>query len=141
MYVDLAKTPAEIKEDQKSYAMPAGPIAPKVPLYPYGLCITLDDDTLAKLGLDGDSPDVGDGFEFRAEARVTSASANEYEQADGSKKACRRVELQICRMDILNRSDEEEATERRGRWYGANADKGRQTAIKAPPAGEPGESS
>jgi hypothetical protein len=118
--VDLAKTPEEIKEDMPApTSMPAAEI--KTPVYPYGLCISLDDDTLEKLGLDGDLPSAGDEIHFCCEARVTCTSQREEVQADGTKEVCTRVELQICRMSPATQDPAEEAEEaaeaRRGRFY------------------------
>lgn len=86
--------------------------------YPYGCCISLDDDTMAKLGLDGDMPAPGDVVEFAACACVTSASKD-------PTTGCCRVELQITDMAVIEVEDPaEEAMERsearRKRFYGAN---------------------
>ncbi len=119
--IDMAKSPEKIRED-------AAPIAdsarPAVPQYPYGLCISLDDESLAKLGLDGELPQAGDILEFCAAAKVTCASTTEnVDPMTGQTKACKRVELQI--VAIAPHEEEsavEEAMERsaarRKRFYG-----------------------
>lgn len=89
--IDMAKSPEQVEEESKPYE----PGPENVPKYPYGLCLYLDEEALARLGLDGDA-DVGDGLHFMAMAKVTSASATE--KADGS--TCRRVELQITHMAL-----------------------------------------
>lgn len=124
--IDLAKTPEEAKADIERYS--DGPKVAsdrKTPAYPYGLCIYLENETLKKMGLDGDLPDVGDIVHFCAEARVTSASTTEEEDSNGVKTPNVRVELQITKMGTPEvdpaLSDAEESKERQGRWYGNNA--------------------
>lgn len=117
--MNMARTPAEVKEDIER-SSPS--VAPKsnatAPVYPYGLCISLDEESLAKLKIDGDLPDVGDMIHFCAMARVTSASEREEETAGGEKKVCRRVELQITDLGMENEAAENEGA-RRDRFYGA----------------------
>jgi Major coat protein-like len=119
--VSLAKTPAEVKEDMAP--MVATSLPPSAPQYPYGCCISLENDTLKKLGLDGDLPAVGDVIEFMATAKVTSASMNERVDESGKPETCCRVELQITDMDVAETEDpaEEElerSAMRRQRFYG-----------------------
>ena len=79
--------------------------------YPYGLSISLDQNTLAKLDVDHEDWQIGDIFDLRCMARVTSVSENETE----SGKCC-RVELQIVMMGAeseSNETDEEEQPKKR----------------------------
>jgi hypothetical protein len=119
--VSMAHTPAEAKEEAKEMS-----VAPSVPKYPYGLCISLDDDSLKKLGLDGDLPAVGETMQFTAIARVTSASMHEREATDGGKaEQCCRVELQITDMGVPSDSvgqSIERSEARRKRFYGSMGD-------------------
>jgi hypothetical protein len=118
--VNLAKTPAEMMQDTADMpvAMPAGKVSG--PEYPYGCCISLDDESLAKLKLDGDLPQVGEMIHFEALAKVTSASMNERINADGSKDNCCRIELQITDMGVIGGEDEDDKAEaRRRRFYGS----------------------
>lgn len=69
--------------------------------YPYGLSISLDDASIEKLDVDHADWEVGDIFDLRAMARVTSVSENETE----SGKRC-RVELQIIMLGCESESDE-----------------------------------
>jgi hypothetical protein len=111
---NLAKTPTEIKTEQPA-AIPASVSAAE---YPYGCCISLDDETLEKLTLDGDLPQVGEMIHFEAMARVTSASMNERINSDGSKDNCCRIELQITDMGVIGGEDETDKAEaRRKRFY------------------------
>lgn len=125
--VNMAKTPDEVKKDMadcvptmSSDGKPTGP------MYPWGLSISLEDDALAKLGLAGDMPDVGDIVQFNAIAKVTSVSQNEREGTDGTKSMCCRVELQITDMGIpgTNEADRsaEKSEQRRKRFYGSSTE-------------------
>lgn len=121
--INMAKTPAEVKKDMADYPSVAASDAKMTgPLYPYGLCISLEDDTLEKLELDDDMPGVGDVIQFNAIAKVTNVSQNERESADGTKSVCRRIELQITDMGIpgVNEADRavERSAQRRTRFYG-----------------------
>jgi hypothetical protein len=110
---DMARTPEDVKKELgKDMAMMASPamssgIKPTVPTYPYGLCVSLDEESMAKLGLDGDLPEVGEMIHFCAMARVTSASMNEREGTDGAKETCRRVELQITHLGLESEDQEQ----------------------------------
>lgn len=115
--VDLARTPEEVR-DEISAGKPASLPKPTVPTYPWGLCVSLDEDTLEKLGLDGDLPDVGDLIQFTALARVTSASQNERTTETGEKEVCQRIELQITAMDVGGTQEEQDPSARRKRFYG-----------------------
>lgn len=119
--IDMAKPPAQIAKEMDASCAPS---PCPVPEFPYGLCISFEDETLAKLGLDGDLPQVGDILEFCAVAKVTCASSNEsVDPATGQPKARKRVELQIVGMAP---HEEESAVEdametseaRRKRFYG-----------------------
>lgn len=102
--VDMAKTSKELAGDYGGVTV----AAPAQSLYPYGLCISLCQDELDKLGLDGDC-EVGDMIDLRAMAKVTSVSKNETTSG-----ASIRIELQITHMETENESDEyndEEADE------------------------------
>lgn len=113
--IDMAITPAEVKEE---LAERSAPIADyPVNKYPYGLCISLDNETMEKLGLSGDLPEVGEMIHLCAMAKVTSASANERETTDGKTETSCRVELQITNM-ALESEDEENQIMRRSRFYG-----------------------
>ena len=118
--VNMAKTPDEVKKDFAEYpsAIAGGSTKPTGPMYPYGLCVSLEDATLTKLGLDGDMPGVGDIIQFNAIAKVTSVSENEREATDGTKSQCKRVELQITDMGIPGTGDDDRSAERRQRFYG-----------------------
>lgn len=124
--VSLAKSPAEVKEEQKMYDAPAIASKPSVPEYPYGACISLEDETLEKIGLAGDLPAVGEMIHFGAIAKVTSASMNERIGPDGVAKQCCRIELQITDMGVLSAdpADNEMAKSaaRRERFYGKSDD-------------------
>jgi len=103
--VDMAHTPAEMKEEAAS-SIPCSTGAPK---YPYGLCIRLGKDELEKLDLGCDC-EVGDMIHLFAMAKVTSVSA--YETENGSSQ---NVELQITHLGLENEEEEEEEVQKLGR--------------------------
>lgn len=86
---DIAYTAEEAKEEQKEWAE-GGP----VPKYPYGLCLSLDDETIKKLGLP--MPVIGAQMRIEAVATVTSLSANQ----DAKGEAENYVSLQITALDV-----------------------------------------
>jgi hypothetical protein len=67
-------------------------IASDAPMYPWGLSLNLDNETLEKLKVD-ELPEVGDERLVIAKVKVTSVSSNESES--GSNKS---VSLQITEM-------------------------------------------
>jgi hypothetical protein len=109
--VSMRRTPAE-KAEEKA-AINDGPE------YPWGLCISLCQDELDKLGLAGEVK-VGDMLHLHCMAKVTSVSESDSEMSGPS---C-RVELQITDMvgeDEDSENAEAESTpapERRRRLYG-----------------------
>src|SRR5216684_4161188 len=107
--VSLAKTPQEMKQDMTDMptAMPGS--KSMGPEYPYGCCISLDDETLEKTGLGGDMPAAGEMIRFQAIAKVTCASVRDEIDAQGNATQCKRVELQITDMDVMSDSPVEEA--------------------------------
>lgn len=98
--VSMARTPEEAKAEAAKYDAPLPVSTASVPTYPYGLCISLDEETMEKLGMDGEMPSVGEVMQFTAMAKVTSASINEREKGDGTKEQCCRLELQITDMGV-----------------------------------------
>lgn len=102
--IDMAKPIEKVKEETAPIAM--GASAPTTAVYPWGLCLSFDDDTLSKLKLDGEMPSVGEMIHLCAMAKVTSVSENEQEDGNGGKKTCRRVELQITHLATENEDQE-----------------------------------
>lgn len=111
--IDMAKEPEDLSDP-----IPETSATPSAPQYPYGLCIALTEEELAKLGLDDGLPEVGMMIHLSAMAKVTSVSQNERETSDGGKKNCCRVELQITHLAAENEDEEDAAEERRERFYG-----------------------
>lgn len=81
--VDMRRTP----EEKSDACMPMAYGSD----YSYGLCISLDDESLKKLEVDFDSIEVGETYHFMAMAKVTAKSRNE--SATGGPREC--VEMQI----------------------------------------------
>lgn len=75
--IDLAYTPAEQKERDKYAPEPAEYSGPK---YPWGLSVTFEQGTLAKLNKRAKDFSVGDEIEMLAKFRVTNISAYENER-------------------------------------------------------------
>lgn len=100
----MAKSPTEIKED-----MNLAPAMPEVNKYPYGLCISLDNDSLEKLGLDCDC-EVGDLLHGAFMAEVTSVSKHDSVNRDEPEH---RVELQIKMLSVESEDDEEDEEDMR----------------------------
>jgi len=87
--VDMAMTPEESAE--MSHCSPSD--YPK-PIYPYGLCICLENDQIEKLGLDL-NVDAGAMMIFKAAGKVTAVSSR-----DTDKGPQKRVEIQIIGMSL-----------------------------------------
>ena len=92
---DMAKTTAEKIEDAMPVAMPD-----KQPDYPYGLCISLNEADLEKLGMDAEC-EVGDMLHGFFMAEVTSISKT---QRDGQ-DTC-RIERQITHLGVEDEDNE-----------------------------------
>lgn len=122
--VSLAKTPQEIKQDTADMPMVMTGSKPSGPEYPYGCCISLDDETLEKLGLDGDMPAAGEMIRFTAVAKVTCSNIRDEIDSTGATKKCLRVEMQITDMDVASGSPVDEqikkSAARRERFYGTS---------------------
>lgn len=123
--ISMARTPEEAKAEVAKYDSPSPVTTASVPTYPYGLCLSLDEETMKKLGMEGEMPSVGEVMQFTAMAKVTSASINEREKSDGSKEQCCRLELQITDMGVpapdLAGQSMAKSEQRRKRFYPAMA--------------------
>lgn len=87
---DMSVTPEQVPSDNL-----AAPITmDEQAHYPYGLCISLTEKEMDKLGLMPDC-EVGHVIEFHAMARVMAISASASEHSS----TC-RIELQIENMDL-----------------------------------------
>lgn len=65
------------KDERKKESEPCAPAADQ-PLFPYGTSMYLNDETLAKLGID-EMPVVGTVIKVQAVGKVTGTSEREYE--------------------------------------------------------------
>jgi Major coat protein-like len=94
--VDMARSTEEkISAIEESMPMPTAAAE-----YPYGLCISLDERDLEKLGLTSDC-EAGDTLDLRAMATVKSVSLNDY----NGKKSC-NIQLQIEKLAVENEDEE-----------------------------------
>lgn len=89
--VDM-KIPKKTKAEMKSDCMPCSPSSQD--RYPYGLEIRLDDESMAKLGID--LPAVGKEVTITAKAMVEEASSRETQEG-GPKLSCT---LQITKLKV-----------------------------------------
>ena len=108
-FVSMKKTPEDIAEDKADMCVPGS--YPQ-DLYPWGLAISLDEECLSKLDLDG-TPDVGDSVLMMCVAKVTSASKRETDEGVKS-----RIELQITDIAIEDSEEEEPVSAPRKPAYG-----------------------
>lgn len=90
-----------MKMDAKEAKEWAQPTAADAPEYPYGLCISLCDEDLAKLGITA-LPTVGAGMVLTAKVVVTSVSAYQTQGNEGEAS----VSLQITDMDLTVPKDQ-----------------------------------
>lgn len=100
--VDLARTPEEKKEKLEDMLCPSPMDGASVPTYPWGMCLSMDDEVLEKLNLDTDDVEVGDLIHMSVMCKVTSISKNANE--DGSRE---RIELQVIMASAEDEDDEE----------------------------------
>jgi hypothetical protein len=94
--VDMALTP----EDKEKNALACTPCGVDQPDYPYGLSISLDETSLAKLGLDADC-EVGDLIHLNTIGKVTSISKNSSDSGSRS-----NVSIQLMYIGLENESHE-----------------------------------
>lgn len=94
--VDMKLSKAEAKEDTKPTAVA------KMPEYPWGTQITLDERALKKLKIDG-LPEVGTLCGIDAVGKITGASVTDTE--DGGQN--RTVTIQIQKIEIEDAGEEE----------------------------------
>ena len=110
------------KEMEKGTEVTASPEAPKDE-YPYGLRVTLDQDTLKKLGISdaiGDY-DIDDTVTISAKCLVKSVSKSKDDY--GKENESERMELQITDLSIEKGGEESDEDE-------LNWDEGRNSADK-----------
>lgn len=89
--INMKLTPEEAKETNGGACCGGDP---EQPAYPYGLSISLNDETLAKLGITA-LPQPGTRMMLQAVAEVTNTS--QYENQDGKDRS---ISLQITDMDL-----------------------------------------
>ena len=100
--VDMRRDPEKNFSDMPSFSQNP---------YPYGLCITLCNEELEKLGLDPEDCEIGDLLEIHALAKVTSVSSNDREGQDGP---CHRVEMTLTHFADEDADDAEDSNKKPG---------------------------
>ena len=107
-FVDMAKSPEEIKNDVPLAASDQDK-------YPWGLRLSLTQDELEKLDVDHSDWEVGATFHIHALVKVSSISENETEA--GGKNCC--VSLQITHLAAESEDEENEESDEEDGGYGA----------------------
>lgn len=98
--VSVAQKPGEEKEEKAELAAES-----KQPIYPYGLCITLNEETIEKLGLK-DLPKVGSKGTIQAKVTVTMTRATE-----GQAHSSMGIDLQITDLGLELKGGEKSAVD------------------------------
>jgi hypothetical protein len=93
--ISLARSPEDLKKDS-SYGTVMPMKEPDQPVYPYGMCFCLDDETIQKISLDCDC-EVGDEITMVVRFEVTSVSQNK--SMNGPKN---RLELQAIAVKVAD---------------------------------------
>lgn len=83
------------------------PCVADAPMYPYGLCISLCDDELEKLGFEASDFDTDDIVHLHCLAMVTSVSCNKTSSGGDNS----RIELQITNISAESEDEENEEAE------------------------------
>jgi len=78
------------KEEAKEEGPTLAGFSDKEPKYPYGLKLSVDDDSLEKLGLDT-PPAVGTVFTITAKVKVDSLSTSQSEGSDAETYTCWQI--------------------------------------------------
>lgn len=90
--VPMKRTAAEKKAQKERYSKPIGPGGDD---YSYGLCISLDKEALAKLGLKPGSFDIGDAVSFQGKGTIKALR-----ESRGGYDDSANVEIQITNLGI-----------------------------------------
>lgn len=94
----MAAKLTNMKLDKKELKENSEPmVEPDRPMYPYGLTVRLDEDALAKLGMET-LPKVDSELLMTAKVKVISVSSNEHTSGSKGKHKHRNVEYQICEL-------------------------------------------
>jgi hypothetical protein len=96
--VDLKRSPAKAKESNSVNYKPSP--------YGYGTSISLDNDTLKKLGVK-ELPEIGDEYTITAKGKVTSASTNASESSGKNTS----LSIQITHLQLTHEDAAEEKKE------------------------------
>lgn len=111
----LARTSEDLKKDRSYGTIMPMDDTPNQPVFPYGCCISLCSEDLAKIDMDADC-DAGDEIVFVARAVVKDCNSH-MDPSTGEKTG--RVELQLVAMRILDSTDDGDmdADDRRSSRY------------------------
>lgn len=105
--VDLRLTP----KDTAGAGSPCLPCASDLPAYPYGLCISLTENELTKLGVTIKDFDVEDMVHLHCLAVVSATSEN---KSQNGSEHC-RVELQVTHIECESEDEENQEVDKKDR--------------------------
>lgn len=103
--VDMKRTQAEAEELEAKHSPEIATADVTRESYPWGLSLTLEQETLEKLGMKT-LPAVGSRMTITAEVKVTSRSESQNESEGAGESKERTLGLQICKMGIKRREAE-----------------------------------
>ncbi|MCE5212657.1 MAG: hypothetical protein LLG40_14035 [Deltaproteobacteria bacterium] len=103
--IDMKKNPVEVKETNKCC-----PESCESDMYPYGLQGDLEEEGIAKLGVDLADVTVGEEIIIKAIAQITEVK-EEQVMRDGKPKTERRLRWHIKKLGIKFKDEEEDAAE------------------------------
>lgn len=98
------------QEDRDEYQ---DTVMAKQPLYPYGLCIQLDDETIKKLGITK-LPEIDEVIEFCCKAQVVSLHSRKESNDEDESSVC----LQITDMEIVQEDESDDPDRMARKLYG-----------------------
>lgn len=104
-------TNMKLSKAEKNDQVLTQPSDSKAPQYPWGLTLSLDNDSLKKLGVDFETDDVGEVYTLVAKCKVIRVESGKDE---GSKEARASATLQITEMAI----EEDGAKDMASKMYG-----------------------
>lgn len=115
------------KETKESMPTTVGPGQPEGPQFPWGLQVTLGDESLRKMDITLSDYKIGDIAELYAKVKVTEISQT---ARAGEKNPQRRMELQIIAMDLEPSDDTVEEEKRDDDEIGWEEDNQQETDRK-----------
>ena len=108
--INMKLSKDELK-DTATEALPVKDTEANKPRYPYGLEISLEKESLEKLGINLDEVDIGDGLYLEAICKVTSKNESKSVSQYGDDREDKSLRIQLCDMAIEKHDEEERENE------------------------------